>query len=264
MIRPNYNIRAKIYQSAGKHSYFRLNLMDSASLRSLTPLLDGIDRWVELAPLLPVIVSLELVLSADNAVALASITRNLNSRELQKQALNVGIFIALLLRILVILTAQFFLNFWPIKLIGGIYLITLSFSKILGFENNYIVDETQINTKNNQTNLFKVILLLSITDLAFSIDSITAAVAISDQFLLVITGAIIGVIALRFTSGLFIKWLEIYCNLEKAGYIAVAIVGFKLIIQLIFYKLIIPEYLFFLTMLCLFLWGFSKRINEFS
>ena len=52
--------------------------MDSASLRSLTPLLDGIDRWVELAPLLPVIVSLELVLSADNAVALASITKNLN------------------------------------------------------------------------------------------------------------------------------------------------------------------------------------------
>ena len=31
-----------------------------------------------------------------------------------------------------------------------------------------------------------------------------------------LTGAIIGVIALRFTSGLFIKWLEIYINLEKA------------------------------------------------
>ena len=71
--------------------------------------------------------------------------------------------------------------------------------------------------------------------MAFSIDSITAAVAISDQFLLVITGAIIGVIALRFTSGLFIKWLEIYVNLEKAGYIAVAIIGIKLIIQFVFY-----------------------------
>jgi len=100
---------------------------------------------------------------------------------------------------------------------------------------------------------------LSVTDLAFSIDSITAAVAISDQFLLVITGAIIGVIALRFTSGLFIKWLEIYINLEKAGYIAVAIIGFKLILQLILYKLVIPEYLFFLVMLCLFLWGFSRK-----
>ena len=61
--------------------------MDSASLRSLTPLLDGIDRWVELAPLLPIIVSLELVLSADNAVALASITKNLNNIDLHKKSI---------------------------------------------------------------------------------------------------------------------------------------------------------------------------------
>ena len=235
--------------------------MDSASLRSLTPLLDGIDRWVELAPLLPVIVSLELVLSADNAVALASITKNLNNIDLQRKALNIGIFIALLLRILVILTAQFFLNFWPVKLIGGIYLISLSISKFISLNSND--SNIDINDKSDNTNisLFRVILLLSITDLAFSIDSITAAVAISDQFLLVITGAIIGVIALRFTSGLFIKWLEVYINLEKAGYIAVGIIGLKLIIQLILYKVVIPEYLFFLVMLSLFLWGFSKKDN---
>ena len=63
--------------------------MDSAALQSLTPLLDDIDRWVELAPLLPVIISLELVLSADNAVALASITRGLNDIKLQNKALNI-------------------------------------------------------------------------------------------------------------------------------------------------------------------------------
>ncbi len=231
--------------------------MDSASLRSLTPLLDGIDRWVELAPLLPIIISLELVLSADNAVALASITKNLNNIDLQQKALNIGIFIALLFRILVILTAQFFLHFWPVKLIGGIYLISLSISKFIAINNS----ETVHNDKDSKSrsSLFNVILLLSFTDLAFSIDSITAAVAISDQFLLVITGAIIGVIALRFTSGLFIKWLEIYINLEKAGYIAVGIIGIKLIFQMIFYQLVIPEYLFFLVMLILFLWGFSRK-----
>ena len=233
--------------------------MDSASLRSLTPLLDGIDRWVELAPLLPVIVSLELVLSADNAVALASITKNLNNIDLQRKALNIGIFIALLLRILVILTAQFFLNFWPVKLIGGIYLISLSISKFLSLNNNSSDNNLYENSEKSNISLFKVILLLSVTDLAFSIDSITAAVAISDQFLLVITGAIIGVIALRFTSGLFIKWLEIYINLEKAGYIAVGIIGIKLILQLIIIQLVIPEYLFFLVMLFLFIWGFSKK-----
>ena len=235
--------------------------MDSASLRSLTPLLDGIDRWVELAPLLPVIVSLELVLSADNAVALASITKNLNNIDLQRKALNIGIFIALLLRILVILTAQFFLNFWPVKLIGGIYLISLSISKFISLNSNDSNKDINDKGDNSKISLFKVILLLSITDLAFSIDSITAAVAISDQFLLVVTGAIIGVIALRFTSGLFIKWLEIYINLEKAGYIAVGLIGLKLIIQLILYKVVIPEYLFFLVMLGLFLWGFSKKDN---
>ena len=240
--------------------------MDSASLRSLTPLLDGIDRWVELAPLLPVIISLELVLSADNAVALASITKNLNNIDLQRKALNIGIFIALLLRILVILTAQFFLNFWPVKLIGGIYLISLSISKFLSLNNNDSDKNINENSKKSNISLFNVILLLSVTDLAFSIDSITAAVAISDQFLLVITGAIIGVIALRFTSGLFIKWLEIYINLEKAGYIAVGLIGLKLIIQLVLFKLVIPEYLFFLVMLFLFIWGFSKKnssINNF-
>ena len=238
--------------------------MDSASLRSLTPLLDGIDRWVELAPLLPVIVSLELVLSADNAVALASITKNLNNIDLQRKALNIGIFIALLLRILVILTAQFFLNFWPVKLIGGIYLISLSISKFLSLNNNGSDKNLNENSEKSNISLFKVILLLSVTDLAFSIDSITAAVAISDQFLLVITGAIIGVIALRFTSGLFIKWLEIYINLEKAGYIAVGLIGLKLIIQLVLFKLVIPEYLFFLIMLFLFIWGFSKKNSSIN
>ncbi len=233
--------------------------MDSASLRSLTPLLDGIDKWVELAPLLPVIISLELVLSADNAVALASITKKLNNINLQKKALNVGILIALLLRIFVILTAQFFLNFWPVKLIGGVYLISLSISKFISIDNNSSIDNKSSPTYKSNTSVFKVILLLAVTDLAFSIDSITAAVAISDQFLLVITGAIIGVIALRFTSGLFIKWLEIYINLEKAGYIAVGIIGIKLIIQLVLPQLIIPEYLFFMVMLCLFLWGFSIK-----
>ncbi|WP_269616995.1 TerC family protein [Prochlorococcus marinus] len=233
--------------------------MDSASLRSLTPLLDGIDRWVELAPLLPIIISLELILSADNAVALASITKNLNNIDLQKRALNIGIFIALILRIFVILTAQFFLNFWPVKLIGGIYLLSLSITKLISKNNNESIND---DNSTGIRSLFKVILLLSVTDLAFSIDSITAAVAISDQFLLVITGAIIGVIALRFTSGLFIKWLQIYINLEKAGYIAVGIIGMKLIIQLLFNQLILPEYLFFLIMLFLFLWGFSRKGSD--
>ena len=231
--------------------------MDSAALTSLTPLLDEIDRWVELAPLLPVLVSLELILSADNAVALATITRGLSSNKLQNKALNIGIFISLFLRMLLIIFAQIILKYKALYSLCGLYLVFLCI-KNLFFNNDQ--NNLELNPKKNTPNsLFKVICLISLTDLAFSIDSITAAVSISDQFLLVITGAIIGVIALRFTSSLFIKWLDQYTRLETAGYLAIGFIGLKLIVQLLFMNLIIPEYIVFLVMFSLFLWGFSLK-----
>ncbi|MCP4799456.1 MAG: hypothetical protein GY893_05845, partial [bacterium] len=89
--------------------------------------------------------------------------------------------------------------------------------------------------------------------------SVAAAVAISDQLLLVITGAVIGVIALRFTSGLFIHWLSIFTRLETAGYLAVALVGAKLIVTLACPALVISEWLMLSLVVILFIWGFSKR-----
>ncbi len=232
--------------------------MDSAALTSLTPILDGIDRWVELLPLLPIIISLELVLSADNAVALASITKSLSNKSLQDKALSIGISISLFLRLILIIFAEVLIKLWPLKLLAGIYLLILSFIKL---SRNNTNDNTEIPSNSNKTSLLKIILALSITDLAFSIDSITAAISISDQLLLVITGALIGVIALRFTSGLFVRLLEKYSRLEKAGYIAVGIVGTKLIFSLIKPDFNIPEYILFIIMIFLFAWGFSKKIK---
>ena len=68
---------------------------------------------------------------------------------LSLKALNIGIFIALILRILIILTAQYVLDFWPIKLIGGIYLISLSISKLLSsreVQNNDVNDSIHSNS----------------------------------------------------------------------------------------------------------------------
>lgn len=65
--------------------------MDTAALTSLTPWLDGVDQLGELLPLLPVLVSLELLLSADNAIALAAIARRQDDPELERRALNLGV-----------------------------------------------------------------------------------------------------------------------------------------------------------------------------
>ena len=230
--------------------------MDSAALPSLTPLFDGVDRFVELAPLLPVLVALEFILSADNAIALAAITKSLSDVELQRKALNIGISIALFLRIILILLADLVLKYWQIKLVASLYLIYLFINKLL-IQSKSNDNITKDLSPNNS--FFKIVIILSITDLAFSIDSVTTAVAISDQYLLVISGAIIGVIALRFTSGLFINWLEIFLRLEIAGYLAVAFVGIKLLLTLIYPKLILPNYIFICFIFIIFLWGFSKK-----
>ncbi|MFM7239710.1 MAG: TerC family protein, partial [Cyanobium sp.] len=104
-----------------------------------------------------------------------------------------------------------------------------------------------------------VVATLALTDLAFSLDSVAAAVAVSDRLELVIAGGVIGVIALRLTAELFIRWLERYRHLETAGYLAVGLVGLRLLLRLGRPDLVPPEWMLLLLVASLFVWGFSKR-----
>ena len=47
--------------------------MDVTALPSISDAFEGVDQWKGVLSVLPVLVALELVLSADNAVALAAI-----------------------------------------------------------------------------------------------------------------------------------------------------------------------------------------------
>ena len=231
--------------------------MDTAALPSLTAWMDGVDQLSELLPLLPVLVSLELLLSADNAIALAAIARGQKDPSLERRALNLGIGMAFGLRVALILLAQFVLAFPPLQLIAGLYLLWLC---VRYFQNlsNQSADSDELSTIRSKS-FGRTVLTLAITDLAFSIDSVAAAVAISDQILLVVTGALIGVVALRFTSGLFIRWLQIYPRLETAGFLAVGFVGLKLLVLLALPSLHPSELVTFLSVMSLLIWGFSRR-----
>jgi len=123
------------------------------------------------------------------------------------------------------------------------------------------VEKGEDNNKNS-FRFLKVVALLSITDFAFSIDSITTAVAISDQYILIIFGAVIGVLALRFTSGIFLKLLYIFSRLETAGYIAILIVGIKLLLNTLIKEYILPDYYFYILIFIAFIWGFSKKESK--
>ena len=82
-------------------------------------------------------------------------------------------------------------------------------------------------------------------DMAFSIDSILDAGALSDKKWLIIAGGILGIVAMRFAAGFFIKLLKRYQTLKNTAYILVAVIGLKLISSVWWHM---PETLFFGTL----------------
>ncbi len=204
--------------------------------------------------LLLVLVSLEAVLSADNAVALASISQGLADEKMRRQALNIGLMIAYVLRMGLIIGATWVVNYWQFQVLGAGYLLWLVFQY---FSSKHGDDDE--NQAPKFANIWQAIPMLAITDLAFSLDSVATAVAVSTDTWLVISGATIGIIILRFMAGLFIRWLKEYTYLEDAGYITVGLVGLKLLVRAVRPELEVPELLVVGTIAVIFAWGFSRR-----
>lgn len=85
---------------------------------------------VEAPIVLLILVLLEAVLSADNAIALAAIAQGLEDKELERKALNFGLVVAYVLRISLILTATWIQKYWQFELLGAAYLLWLVFSTL--------------------------------------------------------------------------------------------------------------------------------------
>ncbi|BAZ79249.1 MAG: TerC family protein [Sphaerospermopsis kisseleviana] len=201
-----------------------------------------------------ILVFLEAVLSADNAIALAAIAQGLENQKLERQALNIGLVFAYVLRITLLLTATWVQKFWQFELLGAAYLLWLVFQHFTSQE-----DEDHHHHGPKYSSLWQVIPVIAFTDLAFSLDSVTTAIAVSQETWLVLTGTTIGIVTLRFMAGLFIRWLDEYENLADAGYITVAFVGLRLLIKVINEALVPPQWIMVSAIAIVLTWGFSKR-----
>ena len=236
--------------------------MEASTSSALTPLLHAADAWQEVALLLPVLIGLEIVLSADNAIALAAIARKQPDPAAQQRALNLGLVFALLFRVVLILAAQWVLNFRPLMGAGAVYLLWLCLSHFFlqsANDDDAATEESPGPAEAAAKSLAATAFTIALTDLAFSLDSVAAAVAVSDRIALVITGGVVGVVALRLSSGLFIRLLQRYRRLEAAGYLAVGLVGIQLSVRVFRPDLELPEWALLLLVAVLFLWGFSAQ-----
>ena len=248
--------------------------MEAQAIPTITPLIESADQWGEILVLLPLLVALEVVLSADNAIALAAISRGLKDPTRQTQALNLGLALALVFRLGLIAAAEWVIDFWPLQLAAAGYLLWLATTSLVPLLRSEAEEEEGASGADapgdgageagegqapHDRGLASVIATLALTDLAFSLDSVAAAVAVSDRLPLVMTGAAIGVVALRLTAGLFIRWLAVFRHLEAAGYLAVGLVGVRLILRLVAPELVPPEWVLLSVVGLLFAWGFSAR-----
>jgi predicted tellurium resistance membrane protein TerC len=88
------------------------------------------------------------------------------------------------------------------------------------------------------------VFVIEMTDIAFAVDSILAAIALvgppppdhpaghaHPKLWVIITGGILGVILMRFAAVIFIRLLEKFPRFETAAYLLVAAIGSKLLLD---------------------------------
>jgi tellurite resistance protein TerC len=75
-----------------------------------------------------------------------------------------------------------------------------------------------------------VVLNVELADLAFSLDNVVAAVALSKLLWVVMIGVALGIITMRFAAGIFTWLVKREPILEKAAYIVVFNIGMELLI----------------------------------
>lgn len=172
------------------------------------------------------LVFLEGVLSIDNALVLAVIAKHL-PKEQQKRALTYGLIGAFVFRFIAIGLARYLIHMRWVKFVGGGYLLWLA-AKYFFFK---VDDESPHGPKAEGAGFWKTVLVIELTDIAFAVDSILAAVALTDKFALIFIGGMIGVIAMRYAATVFIKVLNRFPGFETTAYLLVAVIGFKVVFE---------------------------------
>jgi len=177
------------------------------------------------------LVLLEGLLSADNALVLAILVLGL-PREEQKKALRYGILGAFAFRALATALAAYLIDVAWIKLIGAMYLLYLPYAHFTqkhedGEKRTFKPARAWLGLSPFWATVVKV----ELTDIVFAIDSILVAVAMSNKLWVIITGGLLGIIAMRMLIGQLLSVVQRYPPLVDGAFIIIAWVGIKLMIE---------------------------------
>ena len=177
------------------------------------------------------LVALEGLLSADNAMVLAVLVLGL-PRDQQRKALRYGIIGAFVFRIIAIVLAAYLIQVQFVMLVGAAYLLWLPYQHFGGSADAAARRRPkQASAWLGLSPFWATVAKVELTDIVFAIDSILVAVAMSNKLWVIITGGILGVIAMRLVIGQLLVLVHRYPALVDGAFVIIAWVGIKLVLE---------------------------------
>lgn len=191
-----------------------------------------------------VLIVLEGLLAADNALVMAVMVRHL-PKDQQKKALFYGLSVAFLFRFGALFTITLLVGIWQIQALGAAYLLFISANHIYGKRN---VKDPSIGPEAKKgSGFWMTVAKVEFADLVFAVDSMLAAVALAitlppvgtfelggingAKFGVMLAGGLIGIVIMRFAAHKFVSLLENYPHLETTAFLIVGWVGVKLVVM---------------------------------
>jgi YkoY family integral membrane protein len=183
------------------------------------------------------LIVIESLLSVDNAAVLATMVMDLPEAQRSK-ALKYGIIGAYVFRGISLLLVSYLIQVLWLKAVGGAYLLFICFNY---FRTKATPGTGDDSLNKNESKYYKfflkllggpfwaTVIFVEVMDLAFSIDNVFAAVAFTDNIILICTGVFIGILTMRFVAQFFVKLIEKFHFLESVAFIVIGILGLKLV-----------------------------------
>ena len=193
------------------------------------------------------LVALEGLLSADNAMVLAVLVLGLPKKQ-QRKALRYGIGGAFFFRGIATLLAVYLIQLGWVKLGGAAYLLYLVYHHFTG---RGTAEERRTPPKAQPwlglSAFWATVVKVELTDIVFAIDSILVAVAMSPKLWVILTGGLLGIVMMRLVIGQLLSLVERYPPLVDGAFIIIGWVGAKLLIEYLhvegYIELEIPKWL---------------------
>jgi YkoY family integral membrane protein len=176
------------------------------------------------------LVALEGLLSADNAMVLAVLVLGLPKPE-QRKALRYGIVGAFIFRSLATLAAAYLIKLGWVKLAGAVYLLYLAFRHFFLSDAESRRNPPAAKSWLGLTPFWATVVKVELTDIVFAIDSILVAVAMSPKIWVILTGGLLGIVMMRVVIGKLLSLIERYPPLVDGAFVIISWVGLKLLLE---------------------------------